>query len=81
MSARSSKKASDEWRVETNEVALKYNYSGEPLINESLSEMSEEQLDLSWHGLFLKSEEKTGKRILGRLYMKLLVAFKLFYVN
>ena len=40
-------KASDEWRVETNEATLKYKYSGEPLINESLSEMAEERLDFA----------------------------------
>ena len=38
-------KVFDQWRVETNEAALKENYSGDPLIDEKLSEMSQEQLD------------------------------------
>ena len=38
-------KVFDEWRVERNEAVLKENYSGEPCINESVNEMSEEQLD------------------------------------
>ena len=38
-------KVYDEWRVQRNEAVLKENYSGEPLINESVNEMSEEQLD------------------------------------
>ena len=38
-------KVFDEWRIERNEVMLKENYSGEPFTNESVNEISEEQLD------------------------------------
>ena len=38
-------KVFDEWRVQRNEAVLKENYNGEPCINESVNEMSEEQLD------------------------------------
>ena len=38
-------KVFDQWRFERKEAVLKENYSGEPLIHESVNEMSEEQLD------------------------------------
>ena len=39
-------KVLNQGRFERNEAVLKENYSGEPLINESVNEMSVEQLDL-----------------------------------
>ena len=40
-------KVFDHWRVKRNVALLKENYGGEPLIDVSLDEMSEEQWDIS----------------------------------
>lgn len=40
-------KVFDQWRVERNEAVVKLSYSGEPLIDSRLNEMSDEQLDFA----------------------------------
>ena len=61
----------DQWRIERNEAVLKENYSGEPCINESVNEMSEEQLDFVLTRLISEIiRERTCKSIQRRLYMK-----------
>ena len=63
-------KVFDQWMVERNDAVNKISYSSEPLINENLDEMSDEQLISSWLDLFPKLEKKTDKNIQERLYMK-----------
>ena len=57
-------KVFDQWRLERNEAVLKLSYNGEPLINENLDEMSDEQLD------FVLARFIADKSIQERLHMK-----------
>ena len=59
-------KVFDQWMVERNKAVNEMSYSGEPLINENLDEMSEEQLDFVLARFIAEVRKEDGQEYLSR---------------
>ena len=58
----------EEWRETRNEAVLKVEHSGEPVLNQRIDEMSDEDLDFSLARFVV--EVKMDKNTLARPFMK-----------
>ena len=56
----------DQISVERNEAVLKLSYNGEPLINENLDEMSDEQLDFVLARFIAEVRKEDGQEYPGK---------------
>ena len=72
------RKVFDQWPIERNEAVLKENCSGEALINESVNEMSEEQLDFALTSFISKVIREDGQEYPGKTLYEMVDSIQMF---
>ena len=71
-------KVFDQWMVERNEAVNKISYSGEPLINENLDEMSDEQLDFVLARFISEVRKEDGQEYPGKTLYEMISSIQTF---
>ena len=68
----------DQWKDKRNEAIVKVSYSGEPLIQENLREMSDEQLDFALARFISKVRREDGEEYPGKYLYEMLGSIQTF---
>ena len=71
-------KVFDQWMVERNKAVNEMSYSGEPLINENLDEMSEEQLDFVLARFIAEVRKEDGQEYPGKTLYEMISSIQTF---
>ena len=71
-------KVFDQWMVERNEAVNKISYSGEPLINENLDEISDEQLDFVLARFISEVRKEDGQEYPGKTLYEMMSSIQTF---
>ena len=71
-------KVFEEWKKQRNEAVLKEDYSGEPVIQEDIDEMSDEMLDLTLAGFVAEVRKEDGQEYPGKTLYEILSSIEMY---
>ena len=71
-------KVFEEWKKQRNEAVLKEDYSGEPVIQEDIDEMSEEMLDFTLARFVAEVRKEDGQEYPGKTLYEILRSIQMY---
>ena len=71
-------KVFEEWKKQRNEAVLKEDYSGEPVIQEDIDEMSDEMLDFTLARFVAEVRKEDGQECPGKTLYEILSSIEIY---